>query len=73
MPVTPHWADGYESNPYGNNGLLFACHGCSTMRIAESFSSFPSNRSNCSTAIYADPVNGGATVGLDDAEIRCSY
>ncbi len=48
-----------------NNGWLFADHGWSAMRIAKSLNSFPSNRSNCSVTIYADPVNGGANVGLE--------
>ncbi|RSN40295.1 hypothetical protein DMC64_35895 [Amycolatopsis sp. WAC 04197] len=48
-----------------NNGWLFADNGWSAMRTAKSLSSFPSNRSNCAAAIHADPVGGGANIGLE--------
>ncbi|MER6669120.1 hypothetical protein ABT256_31515 [Amycolatopsis japonica] len=48
-----------------NNGWLFADNGWSAMRTAKSLSGFPSNRSNCAAAIHADPVGGGANVGLE--------
>lgn len=62
------WFDigmGVARNGSHNNGWLYADHGWSAMRTPKSLSSFPSNRTNCAAAIYADPVGGGAQVGLE--------
>jgi hypothetical protein len=48
-----------------NDGWLYANNGWSAMRIAKSISLWPANRSDCAAAIYADPVGGGANIGLE--------